>query len=211
MFAPQNRGKLWGVGALIGAVLFLAGILLGSAIADGSPNAPAPLAAAPTPASTITPTPLLSTPAPPDAPASDAVLPASKVGAAVLPDAEVVWRTRFGSCGHICLQEGEDITGFTREALSAQFPELELVTFSAAKVCLEAQRSGYCPAHLVVVLRDGAPAILQTDAQTYVPTEIVRLEWDVSALSASALEELARGVPFDELAQIDEYIENMES
>lgn len=205
MFAPQNRAKLWGIGALTGVVLFLAGLLLGAGL-DG------PAQPLPTPAFTAVPTPL-HTPAPLSAaPASDAVLPAAKVGTvSVLPDAEVVWRTRFGSCGHVCLHGGEDITGYTQQALQARFPDRELVTFSAEKVCLQDARGGYCPAHLVVVLHDGVPAIIQTDAQTYAPMELVRLEWDVSALSPSALAELSRGVPFDELSQIDEYIENLES
>lgn len=205
MFAPQNRGKLWGIGALIGAVLFLAGMLVGFTLSDG--KTPAPL---PTPAFTAAPTP--ASPAPLPTPGSDAALPAAQLGVAcVLPDAEVIWRTRFTSCGHVSLHEGEDITGYTREALQTRFPEAAVVTFSAGRVCMEEEQGGYCPAHLVVILRHGEPVILQTDAQTYAPREIARLEWDVSALSGSALAELTRGVPFQELAEIDEYIENLES
>lgn len=198
MFATQNRVKLCTLFSAFGIALFLLGISLGFTAGTNVPEAaqaPLETPAPPTPAAT-----------PVEAARVDAI---GVVG--IHPQAEVVIETAFGSCGHICARQGEGVVGCTQSDLHERFPAYSIEEFNKEKVVLRQQRPGYCPAHLILTLAEGKTVIMQTDPQTLQSVRIIDPAWDISGADAALLAQLETGIAFEELAQIDEFIENLES
>ncbi|MDD4075370.1 MAG: hypothetical protein PHC80_04695 [Eubacteriales bacterium] len=202
MFAAQNRAKLYTLFSAFGIALFLLGVSLGfQAGADTPPPSPAQ-----PPAEAAAP----QTPPPSAEPVAAARVDA--IGqAGIHPQADVVIETAFGSCGHICSRQGEGVVGCTQSDLNERFPDYAIEEFNKDKVVLRQQKPGYCPAHLILTMAEGKTVIMQTDAQTLQSERIIDPAWDISGADAALVKQLEAGIAFDELAQIDEFIENLES
>ncbi len=199
MFAAQNRAKLYTLFSAFGVALFLLGISLGFTAGTNAPET----VQTPLETQTQTPTPVVT---PVEAARVDAIGEVS-----IHPQAEVVIETAFGSCGHICARQGEGVVGCTQSDLNERFPGYSIEQFNKEKVVLRQQKPGYCPAHLILTLAEGKTVIMQTDAQTLQSERIIDPAWDISGADAALLAQLETGIAFEELAQIDEFIENLES
>ncbi|MDO5112472.1 MAG: hypothetical protein Q4E65_09215 [Clostridia bacterium] len=199
MFAAQNRAKCYTLFSLCGAALFLLGVSLGFAVSSKAPAQEAQ--AAPTPLVALTPS-----AAPVEAARVDAIGEAG-----VHPQAQVMIQTVFESCGHAYPQKSGSIVGCTQSDLNEMFPGYTVEEFSRERVVLRQQRPGYCPAHLILTIADGKTVIMQTDPESLQSERIIDPTWDVSGADEALLAQLQAGIAFEELAQIDEFIENLES
>jgi hypothetical protein len=121
---------------------------------------------------------------------------------------EVVLITRYLGCNHERRSNVANalVLGLTQKQLQALYPLCAIASFSHSKVELRREIEGVCPSHFVVKLEDKVLAIyqredddswrkVQTIEEFYLPYE------DKS---------LREGIVFDNMHQIESFLENLE-
>ncbi len=120
----------------------------------------------------------------------------------------------FEACSHeeSLRMETAAYLGYTRDELSAHFPDASIIVFNSDQVRIMQVRSGYCPRHYVLRLRDdGSLGVLRTD-DSFLTEELVTLiRGETIQIQPNERENLQSGLAFDSLEEIDTYLESMGS
>lgn len=191
LFLEENRTKLYIIASALAVALLALGIFIGMLIAQRAESK------------------------------SSQTAPALDIQAAAEPSPDVnedteeqmlsrvVTRTVFLRCGHE-FEESRD------EALSMKEAEMKYSGYRLTDrkddaATFQREIDDYCPKHFILVRRDQKLNVEQCDAQTGERIVVRELEAELRPFSKESTGELEEGIVFDELSQIDEYIENMES
>ncbi len=211
IFEQGKRKQLYSILILVGILLLSSGILLGTLLSKQKGkeerttqiDTPAFTAA---PVSEATAQNLIQQ--------SDAAQAQNKNsdGAEATNDAtQIIWEDSFTDCAHVLQKEGDMLEGYTPKTLQESFPAYTIKSFSPERVVLSQVHSGYCPAHYLLVIADGALVVTKRSEETMQNQQLMQLPIDAEDIPIELKTELEKGVVFDALAQIDEYIENIES
>lgn len=181
----QKRRKACILLTLLGAALLALGMLLGFLLSGGTGKQAQErtVQALPTPAPTL---------------AAPSAVEAAQTEALSAPGEKEAAHTAviFTSCGHMFQND----------------PALAAAVFSGQAETLEGElRAGYCPAHYLLVLEGDALVVRHRSEASLENEELMRLPVEAESMPEALKAELAAGLVFENLAQIDEYIENMES
>ncbi len=123
------------------------------------------------------------------------------------------WVDRYTVCGHEYISgRDEDVSELSRDRLMALYPEVfALDAATGESVMLERDVEGFCAHHVMLKLSDGKLCVYDLDEDTHELRELAGVAVDVAALPYQALTELAEGVLFDDMAQVDAYLESVDS
>ncbi len=192
-----------------GVLLVTAGLLAGAALTREQLYAapePLPIQAAVTPEVIALPAP--ETPAP--TPEAD---PASAAELTVAPTCQMVWATNFTLCGHVREETRQDreLVGLTEQQVRAATPDWTLESFSRVGMRFSRVAEAYCPDHVLLKSVPEGLGVYRTDPATLELQEIMQFPIDTASLDEEMRLQLALGMPFADLAEIEGYIESLES
>ena len=126
-------------------------------------------------------------------------------------DCKVEMQCTYQKCEHVKTYEIEssEVEGFTRDQLAVQYPECEITEFGPLGATLTCSVDGYCPDHYVLKRSGDKLCIYQPQDRT---GELV-LYKEIEGMNASDLgmEELEQGILFDDIEQIESFLEEIES
>lgn len=198
---------------LSGVFLVSAGILAGLSFSKQNvPAAPSPtieLSAVPE-VIALTPEPTATPGQPSATPEAD---PASALEPVVAPGCKMTWATNFTMCGHSIeeTRAERDLIGLTKAQVAAAVKAWTLESFSHDELKFGRSADMYCPDHLLLKGTDKGLGVYKTDLNTLELTEIMKFTLDISHLDRNVQADLEKGMPFDDLEEIEGYIENLES
>lgn len=132
----------------------------------------------------------------------------------VLKEPSIVQKTTFAACGHTVAYplENMGLATLDMQTIASRFPDSTVKQESDGTIIVVKESDNYCPEHFVLRYdASGALTIYKTNPQTAVPEEVRGLSGDVSLSESETLEELKQGIPFASMAEIDIYLENIES
>lgn len=142
--------------------------------------------------------------------------PTGRIGIqTILPTTKMERHVSFTRCEHTehAALLNEPFIGYTREELQAFYKTCEVTEFSKERVVIGQTVDAACPAH--VLLRadgNGALCAYQTDREFFIEQLIrvlpVELRTDMAPEEQTRLRE---GMLFDSLADVDAYLEGLES
>ncbi len=129
-------------------------------------------------------------------------------------DAEMMQKLTYARCGHVVEKRvtlPRELHGATRERAQALYPDWQLTEFGASKLAMERALELYCPAHKVL-LPDGMGMLCifenkYGDAYARVDETGVELR----GLPAALQEEVRLGLGFDDLHELESWLESAES
>ncbi len=125
------------------------------------------------------------------------------------PSAAVEWRTYCRACGHTYVFRcADEAIGLTQSELASRFGGWTVKSFSREFAILEREIDGYCPDHFLL-FRKGKK--LRVYSVSEPELELVPLVDESAAqysFSKEELEELASGIAFDSLLELDRYTES---
>lgn len=204
--------------AISGVLLVSAGILAGAALSrqnapetEPQPSSAIELSAVPE-VIELPPTPI-ATPAPPP-PATPEANPASIEEQVVAPGSRMSWVTNFTLCGHAHedVRLERDLIGLTQEQVTAAVKEdWTLESFSRAELKFSREAELYCPDHLLLKSVPKGLGVYKTELATLELQEIMKFTLDMANLDNETQAFLDQGMPFDDLEEIEGYIESLES
>ncbi len=194
------------------ACLAAAGLLAGAALSRERAREAEPL---PIHAAQVTPEVIaLPTPEPVQAPPpTPEASPASAAELTVAPTCQMTWTTNFELCGHTREETRRDraLVGLTEEEVRAAAPEWELGSFSRVGLRFTRAAEAYCPDHVVLKGVPDGLGVYKTDPASLELQEIMRFTIDTGFLGEEMRLRLEKGMPFTDLAEIEGYIESLES
>lgn len=123
------------------------------------------------------------------------------------------WVDRYTICGHEYISgRDEDVSELSRERLMLLYPEVfALDAATGESVMLERDVEGFCTHHVMLKLTDGKLCVYSFDEEAHKLRELAGIDVEVSMLPYQAIAELSEGVLFDDMAQVDAYLESMDS
>lgn len=126
-------------------------------------------------------------------------------------DCVVEMQCTYEKCGHVKTYgiESSEVEGFTKDQLAVQYPECEVTEFGPLGATLTCSVDGYCPDHYVLKRSGDKLCIYQPQDRT---GELIIYK-EIEGMNASDLgiEELEQGILFDDIEQIESYLEEIES
>ena len=134
---------------------------------------------------------------------------------AILPTTHVERQVQFEKCGHTrsVLLDTNAFIGYTEQELADFYEACTVAAFSSERVTLTQELDACCPAHVLLQARgDGTACVYQTDAEFFIEqlVRVVALDVDRN-MTPDEKEKLSQGVVFDTLADVDAYLESLES
>lgn len=126
----------------------------------------------------------------------------------------VVQNTTFSACGHTASHtvESSELSLLDIQTIASQFPDSTVKKETDGTIVVQKEVDGYCPEHFVLKCDDmGTLSVYKTNPQTAVSEEVQKLSNDVSLLENDLVAELENGLAFASMADIDVYLENIES
>lgn len=137
----------------------------------------------------------------------------AQVADTVSTTAKVERVIRFLYCGHDLTraEDAKTFVGMDENGVRNSCGEWALTFFSRERVVLTDERNAYCPDHLVLRIDGEGLGVFRTDPQTAEEVRITHFETSVEQLPAEARQRLAEGMPFENLTEIEAYLEDMES
>lgn len=127
-----------------------------------------------------------------------------------IPYNSAIQKTTFLKCGHVIENKISD-GAVTKAELEQNYPGHSMIIRNGEQAILHREVDDYCPKHFILTLRGDNLTVEQYDAGTGERGILNTVEAELSAIPASIQDEMKAGLPFEELAQIDEYMENVES
>ena len=123
------------------------------------------------------------------------------------------WVDRYTVCGHEYISgRDEDVSELSRDRRMTLYPEVfALDAATGERVMLERDVNGFCTNHVMLKLSDGKLCVFSLDEDTHELRELAEVAIEVAMLPYQALTELAEGVLFDDMSQVDAYLESMDS
>lgn len=205
--------------AVSGLFLITAGLLVGVMLTIGGPAdsaldvratvTPAP----PKPEVIALPTPLpnaaavgVSEPAADPASAQDAQM-------TVAPTCVMTWTTTYTLCGHTLAETRQEraLIGLNEKEVSDAVQGWYIESFSRVSVNFVRNADRYCPDHVLLKSVPDGLGVYQTNADSLELMEIMKFPLDTSHLGTETRRRLELGMPFDDLSEIEGYIESLDS
>ncbi|MEG1892913.1 MAG: hypothetical protein RR232_00195 [Clostridia bacterium] len=154
---------------------------------------------------------IMELPSPPEAEQNVATVDVQAV-ARITATTQIKWMCGFSTCGHEIEADAEsELIGMSEAEVKSACPGYQVTEFSQAHVILKKNVEGYCPQHFILKLAGDELHVLQTDKATLKSVEVMKIELDAAKLSEEVRTELEKGLPFDDLEQINAYFEAAES
>lgn len=157
------------------------------------------------PAQTQTPAPTISSMAE----------PVGNIGEqSILPTTDVTIRYTFLLCGHTLEKHetGGELIGYTLEDITKKYPDARVKELSAERAVIERELERYCPDHVALFVDgSGNLCISRTDETDFEQEKVTTLNYDISDLPEDIISQLEEGIIFDNLEQVNAYLENAES
>ena len=131
----------------------------------------------------------------------------------VIASKKTCWVDRYTVCGHEYISgRDEDVSELSRDRRMTLYPEVfALDAATGERVMLERDVNGFCTNHVMLKLSDGKLCVFSLDEDTHELRELAEVVIEVAMLPYQALTELAEGVLFDDMSQVDAYLESMDS
>ncbi len=132
----------------------------------------------------------------------------------VLPSTGITLETCFAVCGHTVSRELDNASyvGFSEAEMAEHFFGADFTEFSSKRVVMRRSQPGCCPEHVLLKsAADGTLRVYQTEADTFRQRELQHLGETPALLDESVAAELAAGVAFDSIDEINAYLESVES
>lgn len=131
----------------------------------------------------------------------------------ILPTTEVTWTLHFDACGHdAVLHDGTAVMGMTAKQIAAAFPNVTVLLLDSSRAVLIGEMDGCCPEHyLLCATDDGRLTVKRFSPALMGYEECMELAMSAWESDEEARSELEDGIAFDTLAEIDMYIEAMET
>lgn len=141
--------------------------------------------------------------------------PVDKIGEqSILPDTLVITKYTFLLCGGHTEQRqatGGPMVGLNKAQIEEKYPDAKVTELTNKRAVIERELERYCPKHVVLFLDDqDRLSISQTDEANLENENITTLTYDVSYLPEEELAKLEEGLVFDNLEEINIYLEGME-
>ncbi|HWR22613.1 MAG TPA: hypothetical protein VN366_03970 [Feifaniaceae bacterium] len=132
----------------------------------------------------------------------------------ILPDTLVITKYMFLLCGGHTEQRqetGGPLVGMNKAQIEEKYPGAKVVELTNKRAVIERELERYCPKHVVLFLDDqNRLAISQTDEADLEKENITTLNYDISYLPAEELNKLDEGLVFENLEEINIYLEGLE-
>ncbi len=214
MGTNNKRGKFARALTLIvsGAMLTTAGLLAGAALSrerareQESLQMQAAAEAAPEVIALPSPEPRAAEPSPDADPVSAAEL-------IIAPTCQMIWTTNFTLCGHTREEARQDraLIGLTEPEVRAATPGWAIEAFSRVGLRFSREMEAYCPDHVVLKSVPEGLGVFRTDPATFESQQIMQFKLDTAFLNEETRLQLELGMPFADLAEIEGYVESLES
>lgn len=141
--------------------------------------------------------------------------PTGNVGmASVLPETRIVRHVRFESCGHEVLSEPPQkaFIGYTQTELESFYAPCVIGRFDGEQIEINQSMENYCPKHYVLKQEGEDLCVYRTESE-HLTWQLERvLDTELAAMLQDEMhEQLAKGIAFDSLSEIDAYLESIES
>lgn len=131
----------------------------------------------------------------------------------VVSSEKTCWVDRYTVCGHEYIKgRDEDVSVLSRERLLALYPEVfALDAATGERVMLERDVEGFCTNHVLLKLTGDKLCVYCLDESTNELRELAGIDTDIPQFNYQILSELTEGVLLDNMAQVDAYLEGVES
>ncbi len=212
MGTNNKRGKFARALTLIvsGAMLTTAGLLAGSALSrERAREQEVQMQAAEAAPEVIA----LPSPEPQAAEPSPEANPVSAAELIIAPTCQMIWTTNFTLCGHTReeVRQERGLIGLTEPEVRAKAQGWAIETFSRVGLRLSRVVEAYCPEHVVLKSVPEGLGVFRTDPVTLELQQIMQFKLDTASLNEETRLQLELGMPFDDLSEIEGYIESLES
>lgn len=139
-------------------------------------------------------------------------MPADADDARIASGAAVIWSLYYEMCGHTVMmttEADESMTGLSFVQLGEKYPDVRIVSFSAAKIELKKSYACYCPEHFILKRHGEKLVVLATakgsDKQDIYTT--LRIEFnDIPENERGALE---TGRVFGSFADLEAFVSTL--
>lgn len=132
----------------------------------------------------------------------------------ILPDTLVITKYTFLLCGGHTEQRqetGGPLVGLNKTQIEEKYSDAKVLELTNKRAVIERELERYCPKHVVLFLDDdGRLSISQTDEADLEKENITTLTYDISHLQEEELSKLEEGLVFDNLQEINAYLEGIE-
>ncbi len=155
-------------------------------------------------ATTLTPTPKATVMLPGVTPNIPAMVESPQV---LAEHATIILKTKYLGCGHVREQEltVDGITGMSQTQFAALYPQCVITAFSPTRVEMTRDMDGVCQKHYVLKQEGSALVIYQRDSDDSW-RKVQTIEDFVMTYKDKELE---KGVVFDNMQQIESFLENI--
>lgn len=150
----------------------------------------------------------------PEAPGEDARRAAAGEAVTVAEGAELLQTLTYTRCEHVVTRRVTapvELYGKTLEEVQALYPEWKITEFSAKEVAMEQQPDIFCPDHMVLMPNGAGVLCIFENKYGDALALVNELETDIRSLPAAIQEELRQGVGFSTLAELEQWLESVES
>lgn len=133
----------------------------------------------------------------------------------VLPITRMQRQVTFAKCGHVksVTLLNEAFVGYSKEELQAFYKNCEITEFTREQVVISQRLDTCCPEHVLLRARgDGTLCVYQPDDEFYIEQLIRVLPAGLEEeLDENERKKLQSGIVFNQLSDVDTYLENLDS
>ncbi len=139
--------------------------------------------------------------------------PASAAELIIAPTCQMIWTTNFTLCGHSREEMRQDraLIGLTEPEVRAATQGWAIETFSRVGLHFSRDVEVYCPDHVVLKSVPEGLGVFRTEPTTFELQQIMQFKLDTTFLNEETRLQLELGMPFSDLAEIEGYVESLES
>ena len=132
----------------------------------------------------------------------------------ILPDTLDITKYTFLLCGGHTEQRqetGGPLVGMSKTQIEQKYPDAKVAELTNKRAVIERELERYCPKHVVLFLDDdNRLSISQTDESDLEKENVTTLTYDISYLPEEELSKLEEGMVFENLEEINAYLEGLE-
>ncbi len=155
----------------------------------------------------------LPTPAPQAIEPTPEADPASAAELIIAPTCQMIWTTNFTLCGHTREEARQEraLIGLTEPEVRAATSGWAIEAFSRVGLHFSRDVEAYCPEHVVLKSVPEGLGVFRTDPMSFELQQIMQFKLDTASLNEETRLQLELGMPFADLAEIEGYVESLES
>lgn len=149
----------------------------------------------------------------PDTPEISSV-PAGADDARIEKNATVNWDYEYKKCAHhifVSCQVDEDMVGLSFSMLQEKYPDVKIIDFEPDRLVLKQSFDCYCPEHMILKKHEDELAIFQTSLGTDKQEIYLKISINFDDLDSDERQVLSTGKVFNDLVELENYIEDIET